>query len=108
MADFVKVNFKNGDTAILSKNTFCIRHEAECDSYLIYSSAIIMHSIPQILRNYTDNMLKVVEAIVGKYGLKPAIDRCVNDATSFLYDYWDSVEITREEYDRLCKELGVE
>ncbi|MBL0320435.1 MAG: hypothetical protein IPP74_14265 [Alphaproteobacteria bacterium] len=108
MSDFIKINFENGGHAILNKNQFYLRYIAEFEEYYIYSIAVVSNEMNRIIRDCVENILAVLASIYEKYNVRKNIDECVDNLSSSLYDYWDSCQITKEEYNRLCKELGVE
>lgn len=108
MSDFIKVNFKSGNISILSKNALHICYEPAFEGYYIYSTQIMANRIPAIITDYVENLLGIAYAMYGKDSIRYRVRDCVNDAALSLDDYWASTAITREEYDRLCKELVVE
>lgn len=80
MTDFVKVNYIKGMSALIPKKDIHLEMGEKCCAY---SSGLAMALIPFLLQ--------APEAEKGQYWAS-------------FYLMW---EITREEYDRLCKELGV-
>lgn len=81
MTDFVKVNFKDGYSCYTSKIGIELSHfDGSFYAYTFTLSATIANSI----RLFDNGSQKVREVVNAFY------------------------EITKEEYDRLCKELGIE
>ena len=86
MSDFIKVNFKHGGSVIF--NT--------CN--------IAIHAIPDDGYFVSDISLKLSH-LIAVIGNNIKSGPCLVAANTI---FWDTIEITKEEYDRLCKELGVE
>lgn len=91
MSDFIKVNFKNGNMIQVHKSTLKLeKHSYRKDGkkyaqYHCYSTHFFLEKIFECLFR----------------------DQC-NLNESEYQGYYSEAKITREEYDRLCKELGVE
>lgn len=83
MSDFIKVNFKNGHMAIMCKNSL---HLHQAANKLFYA-------------NGNNSYLSMLATLISS----PESERL-----DVFFAMNNAAEITREEYDRLCKELGVE
>lgn len=89
MSDFIKVNFEDGRTAILPKNEIRLHKSKNGVFYL----------------NETINTLTLIANTLLHLNKHESFD----DRPGLAYDrVYGSSRITHEEYDRLCKELGVE
>lgn len=83
MSDFIKVNFKSGHIAIMHKDAL---HLHQAANKLFYA-------------NDANSYLAMLATIFS----------CSEEGRLDVFFGMNSAaEITREEYDRLCKELGVE
>lgn len=91
MSDFIKVNLKSGYDIVANK-----------------SSISLVDGIGgQIFVQYMNGELNAIQQLL----LTPIGSDDINEIQykrELLQDHILSQEITREEYDRLCKELGVE
>ena len=85
MSDFIKVNFKNGDSQVFPKTQVNMRFELDCEQYNVYSMIQIANLMPLLIRAH--------------------LNASDDDCSDRMYDYWAACEVTKEEYDRLCKEL---
>lgn len=91
MSDFIKVNFKSGNMSQAHKSTIKLeKYSYHKDGkkyfkYYCYSTHFFLEKIFECLFR----------------------DKC-NLTESEYKGYYAEAKITREEYDRLCKELGVE
>lgn len=85
MSDFIKVNFKNGLELLVNRRE--VRIATFANKYYYYDVAGRLGVLADIFSSQ--------HLGIGKSG-------------SDIFDILESEEISREEYDRLCKELGIE
>lgn len=84
--DFIKVNFKNGETVILNKSNVAIHRKGK-DRYFVSDISFRLSQLACIIGNGINN------------------GACLETANIL---FWQTLEVTRAEYERICKELGVE
>jgi len=81
MSDFIKVNFKNGHSSVIHRSQF----------------ELVL--CPENIYCFTE-----IQTLFSHCGALTYPD----DKIAYLEGFKDKCKITREEYNRLCKELGVE
>jgi hypothetical protein len=86
MSDFIKVNFKNGISRVMPKASLMIEVDEESGAYFV-SEHSFWTSLAVKMLQYKDDE---------------------HSRHAYMGCILDTQYITREEYDRLCKELGVE
>lgn len=83
MSDFIKVNFKNGHVCVLPKKLLHLHAALDSKFYA----------------NDVDSKLAMVVSLIAAP---------IDDKLFVFKAMYNAAEITREEYDRLCKELGID
>ena len=96
MSDFIKVNFEQGNFIVARRNEIELRYDCESETHFALTKNILLSLQCRFFEGamYNDNLGSRHHSRLS--------------AESIMDSHYFNTEITREEYDRLCKELGVE